>query len=354
MPNRARRRRADLGGFTQFTQKVNQVQAQPTTITPSAAFIGSASPMVPGDVYWRMGKGAVRGRQKINAPYSDMAAGNSVVTSDPRGMPAAQPGKGTGTGPRNESPFPQRSVFTPHSLDSAGMHARTAAFQHGRLIAHDRHILANRGTVTSSANELATGANPNPEADGPARPAWKMVNRTISFQNGVDSTRNLDNNDYHASVLAGNRKFPLATQGQQWSIRYGGTPYLANFRPYGTRGGFDANAPTPTVRAASGGPYKPRTLLQEGAPGDGPQKIYGGLPWGLHSPTLPGKEQTQTLIRSRLGQVKPVWNVRPQNSKTAGQSWSQSMVSLSGQQAVKLGATPPIRQPGMNARWAGA
>ena len=26
----------------------------------------------------------------------------------------------------------------------------------------------------------------------------------------------------------------------------------------------------------------------------------------------------QSLIRSRIGQVKPVWNVRPQNSKTAG------------------------------------
>lgn len=349
-----RRRNNDIAGFTEFNQKVNQVQSGPPAISPTAQFILTATPMVPGDIYGRIGKGGFRGRTMINAPATDPAAGNSVVTSDPRGQKASGPGDGTGRGIANLSPFPWRAVLTPHSLDSSGQHARTDAFQWGRLIARDRHILANRGTVTSSDNYQRTGGAPNPEKDGKARPAWKMVNRTISFQNGTNSTRNLDNRDFHAATMAGNRKFPLATQGQEWSIRYGGTPYLANYRPYGTRGGFSSAAPTPTVRAMPGGPYRVRALLQQGAPGDGPQKIYGGLPYGLHSPTLPGKSQTQTIIRSRLGQVKPVWNVRPQNSKTAGQSWSQSMVSLSGQQAVKLGATPPIRQPGLNSRWLGA
>lgn len=348
------RRRRNALAQAEFSQKVNQIQQQPTVITPSAYLIGIAAPMVPGDVYWRMGKGAVRGRTAIDAGATAVAYGNSVVTSDPRGDTAAYPAfPGAGFGIANESPFPSRAVFTPHSLDSAGMHARTAAFQHGRGIARDRMIQANRGTTTSSANEQRTGGTPNPEADGPARPAFKMVNRSISFQNGTDSTRNLDNHDYHAQIMAGNKPFPLATQGQEWTVVNGGTPYLANFRPYGTRGGFSSAAPLPTVRAESGGPYRPRTLLQVGSPEDGPQKIYSGLPWGLHSPTLPGKEQTQTLIRSRLHQVKPVWNVRPQNNKNAGQSWSQSMVSLSGRQAVKLTSTPPIRQPGMNSRWLG-
>jgi hypothetical protein len=348
------RRRGGQVAFAQNAQKVNQIQNQPAQNTPSAVFIGSAAPLVPGDVYWRMGRGALRGRTVIDAPVTAIAHGNTVVTSDPRGQVAAQPGQGAGYGINNESPYPSRVVLTPHSLDSAGMHARTAAFQHGRLIARDRHILAKQGTVTSSANQQRTGGSPNPEADGPARPSWKMVNKSISFQNGTDSTRNLDNHDYHAVVMAGLRPFPLATQGTEWSVRNGGTPFLANYRPYGTRGGFDNNAPLPTVRAEPGGPFRPRTLLQQGDPGDGPQKIYGGLPWGLHSPTLPGKEQTQTLIRSRIHQVKPVWNIRPLNSKSAGQSWSQSMVSLSGSQAVKLRSTPPIRQPGMNHRWLGS
>jgi len=351
-PRSARRR---------FEQKVNQVQAQPAQITPSAQFLGAAMPLVPGNIYGRMGKGAVSGRRYVNAPVTGPAAGNWRVTSDARGAPAAYPKGGGGNvhlmdnGPGNVSPWPVAQVFTPGSLDSAGAHARTDAFQHGHLIAHDRHIIQNQGRVTSSAVNQRTGANPNPEADGPPKRTWKMFNRTLSHMYGADDTAMLDNGQYHASVIVPgrNRKFPLATQGQEWSIRYGGTPGLASFRPYGTRGGFSPAAPQPTVRADPGGPYKFGTVLQVGAPNDGPQKVYGGLPWGLHSPTLNTRQGMQSLIRSRIGQVKPVWNVRPQNSKTAGQSWSQSMVSLTGQQAVKLKATPPIRQPGMNSRWLG-
>jgi len=350
------------GPRRRLEQKVNQVQERPAVITPSAQFMAAAMPLVPGNIYGRMGKGAVSGRMQVNAPATARAYGNSVVTSDARGAPAAYPKGGGGTdhlmdnGPGNVSPWPYARVFTPSSLDSAGAHARTDAFQHGRLIAHDRHIIANQGRTTSSANQQRTGGSPNPEADGPARPAWKMFNRTLSHQVGASDTANLDNGQYHAAVIVPgrNRKFPLATQGQEWTRRYGGTPYLTEHRPYGKRGGFDDSAPLPTVRAQPGGPFRAKTLLQVGAPGDGPQKLYGGLPWGLHSPTLPSRQQTQPLIRSRLGQVKPVWNVRPQNSKTAGQSWSQSMVSLTGQQAVKLASTPPIRQPGLNARWLGA
>ena len=341
--------------------KVTPVQTPPKVITPSAQLMAMAMPLVPGNIYGRMGKGAVSGRRQVNAPVTGAAGGNWRVTSDARGGPAAQPGKGMGNhtlsdmGPDNVSPWPNAQVFTPASLDSAGAHARTDAFQHGRLIAHDRHIIENQGRTTSSANRQRTGGSPNPEADGPPRPSWKMFNRTLSHQVGVDSTANLDNGDYHAAVIVPgrNRKFPLATQGQEWSIRYGGTPYLTQHRPYGKRGGFDAGAPMPTVRAMPGGPFQVKTLLQQGAPGDGPQKVYGGLPWGLHSPTLPQRQGMQSLIRSRLGQVKPVWNLRPQNSNAAGQSWSQSMVSLTGQQAVTLKSTPPIRQPGLNARWLG-
>ena len=353
MANRARRR----GGEVDFAEKVgliSGVQSQPTVNPPSAQFIGQAAPMVPGDMFGRLGKGPRNGRTQIEALATAQGAGNSVVRSDPRGEPAAFPWGGAGHGIANTSPYPASTVQTPHSLDSAGAHARTAAFQHGRLIARDRHIIANQGYVTSSDAEQRTGANPNPEADGPARPTWKMFNRSISYQSGTDNTRNLDNNDYHASVLAGTRKFPLATQGQEWSIRYGGTPFLTNHRPYGHRGGFDDNAPLPTERAQPGGPYKSRTLLQTGSPEDGPQKIYGGLPWGLHSPTMPARGQVQSLVRSRLGQVKPVHANRPQNSKVAGQSWSQSMVSLSGRQAVKLTTTPPMRLPGLHARYYGS
>jgi hypothetical protein len=345
-----------------YAQKVNQVQQGPAVPSPSAQFMANATAMVPGNVMGRMGRSVPPATHRVNAPQTALAAGNWKVTSDARGAPAAYPRGGGGNSslydlsPGNASPYPYAQVFTPASLDGAGAHARTDAFQHGRLIAHDRHIIQNQGRTTSSNRQQATGGSPNPEASGPPRPTWKMFNRTLSKMYGADHTAQLDNGQYHASVIVPgrNRKFPLATQGQEWSIRYGGTPYLAEHRPYGKRGGFDDGAPLPMVRAMAGGPYRVRTLLQVGAPGDGPQKVYGGLPWGLHSPTLPQRQGMQSLIRSRLGQVKPVWNVRPQNSKTAGQSWSQSMVSLTGQQAVKLKSTPPIRQPGLNSRWLGA
>ena len=334
-------------------QKINNDPYQPDTVTPSAQFLEAAMPLVPGNIFARLGKGAVAGRIQINAPVTGLAAGNWRVTSDPRGERAAFPSGGAGDGIANVSPYPHAQVQTPHSLDSAGQHARTDAFQHGRLIAHDRHIIANQGYTTSSGNEQRTGSNPNPEADGPPRPAWKMFNRTLSKMYGADNTRNLDNNDFHASTYAGKRKFPLATQGQEWAIRYGGTPSLTNYRPYGHRGGFSDQAPMPTVRAQPGGPYAYKTLLQQGDPGDGPQKVYGGLPWGLHTPVLNARSMMQSTVRSRLGQVKPVWNVRPLNSRHAGQSWSQSFVSLTGHQAVKLSTAPTTRMAGVHSRFLG-
>jgi hypothetical protein len=343
------------GGQAAFEQKINQIQSQPEIITPSAGFISAATPLIPGDIYWRMGRGQPSGRTRIAGMQSGTGAGNVIVTSDPRGEYAARPGAGAGDGIANVSPYPVAVVQTPHSLDSAGAHARTPAFQHGKLIARDRHIIAKRGRTTSSADEQRTGANPNPEADGPARPSWKMFNRSISFQIGTDNTRNLDNHDYHATTETDDGKpFPLATQGQQWSIKYGGTPYLANFRPYGSRSGFSEGAPLPTVYSEAGGPYARRTLLQVGAAEDGPQKIYGGLPYGLHSPTTTARGQIQSMVRSRLGQVKPVWANRPSNSRSAGQSWSQSMVSLSGRQAVKLTRATPTRMAGLHSRYLGS
>jgi hypothetical protein len=343
--------------------KAEQVQAQNYQPTPSDVFLATSMPLVSAGCFARMGKGAAPlPRPSVAAPVTAVAYGNSVVTSDNRGTPAAQPGKGMGfpfhnTSPFDESPYGSVSGIQLRHIDTpkeelSSRYSRTDAFQHGRLIAHDRHIIENQGRVTSSNRQQQTGGSPNPEKDGPPRPAWKMFNRTLSHQIGDDSTRNLDNGQYHAATMAGTRKFPLATQGDEWSKVYGGTPYLAMYRPYGSRKGV-IGGPVPRVKAEPGGPVRFGTLIQEGDPGDGPQKVYGGLPWGLHSPTLPPVQNTNAVVGNRFKQVKPVWNVRPNNSKSAGQSWSQSMVSLTGKQAVKLGATQPIRQPGLNSRWLG-
>lgn len=353
-PSRQARRRV---------QQVQAVEARPYQPTPSDVFLASSLPLVSAGIYGRMGRGPAPGPTGVGAPVTGPAYGNSYVTSDARGAPVEHLKQGQGndhfndTGPFNESPFGSVSGRQVRRIDTPpaalNITAATPAFQHGRLIARDRHIIANQGRTTSSANEQATGANPNPEKDGPPRPAWKMFNRSLSHQYGTDDTAFLDNGQFHAAVMAGDRKFPLGTQGDEWSKVYGGTPYLAAYRPYGSRGSSFPGAPAPRVKAEPGGPVRFGTLLQQGDPGDGPQKVYGGLPWGLHSPTAPPAQILKGMLGKRFHQVKPVWNVRPQNSKRAGQSWSQSMVSLTGQQAVQLGATPPIRQPGLNARWLG-
>ena len=343
----------------QTAKAIQQTQYQET---PSDVFLATSRPNATSSTLGRMGRTG-----QFGAPISGPAAGNSYITSDARGAPSAFPGKGGGNGslystePMNASPYPDTSrsagraqfIRTPPSqLNRA---AYTPAFQHGAAIARDRHIIENRGTVTSSKNEQRTGANPNPEADGPARPAYKMFNRSISKQYGVDDTRQLDNGQYHAAIeVSGTtRKFPLATQGDEWSKVYGGTRYLADFRPYGSRGVFLPGAPQPTVRADPGGPYRFNTLLQEGSPLDGPQKIYGGLPWGLHSTTVPPQKVNQAVLQARFTQVKPVRQNRPQNNKRSGQSMNQGYVSQSGRQGIKMGTQNGGRQAGLNQRWLG-
>ena len=286
----------------------------------------------------------------ISAPVTGPAAGNWRVTSDARGAAAAQPGKGMGDGPANASPYPQRDVITP--AYQLGLRARTAAYQNGRLIARDRHIAEYRGRTDSSANRQATGGSPNPEADGPPRPSWRMLNRTVSFQSGTDSTANLDNTAFHATVpvMGESRLFPLGTQDGSRSKIPGGTPGLADYRPYGSRKPL-SGGPQPRVVAQPGGPYPLGTVLQQGSPQDGPQTVWGGEPHGLVSSVQPGTQVSAVTIRDRFGQVRPPRVNRPLNSRIAGQSFDQAVVHLNGRQAVRLPRMAGGRPPGVNGRF---
>lgn len=347
----------------QGLQAARAIQQTPYTETPSDVFLADSRPNATGHTLGRLGR-----QGGIGAPVTGPAAGNWQVTSDARGNTAGFPGRGTGHGnlqgdePQNASPWPYQPgqqdrpfIRTPPSMLNRQAYAGMA-FRNGRGIAHDRHIIENRGTTTSSSNEQATGANPNPEHDGPARPAYRMFNRTLSKMIGVDSTRQLDNEQYHAAIIVdgdSGRKFPLGEQGTEWAKVYGGTRYLADFRPYGSRGRFDPGSPQPTVYADPGGPYRFGTKLMQGDPQDGPQKIYGGLPWGLHSVTVPSQKANQAMLQNRFTQVKPVRQNRPQNNKRSGQSWNQQYVSQSGRQGIKVGVQNGGRQAGLNQRWLG-
>lgn len=281
----------------------------------------------------------------IQPPITGLAAGNWRVTSDARGAVASRRGTGNtnllDNGPMNESPYGGISgrqyrpwVRTPPSQLNR-MAYGGLAFQNGRLIAYDRHIAGYTGHTTSSANEQATGGTPNPEKDGPPRRTYRMLNRALSWQIGVDDTRQLDNNGFHAATPAGGNPFPLGTQGDRLSKVYGGTPKLTQFRAYGTRGGFGPGAPQPWVYATPGGPWRFNTLLQQGAPQDGPQTVYPGVPHGLHSSTIQPLWLTNVNQKQRLPQTRKLFRNRPQNSKSAGQSMGQTAVHLDGSQSVK-------------------
>jgi hypothetical protein len=290
------------------------------------------------------------GRLRRNAPapaplHGTTGQGNSAVISDRRGQPAAQPGKGAGDGIADASPYPQRLIVT--SPSQLLRRARTAAFQHGRSIVPDRRVLGNRGTVMLSGARDTKPGFPDPDSDGPARPAYKQVNRTLSWQIGADSTAFLDNSAPKPMTTDGERPFSLGTRGDPWTTVWGGTPGLAAYRPYGTRGGPGAGAPQPRVKALPGGPYRPGTLLQQGSPNDGPQKFPSGPAWGLHTATVTPAALVQGSQRFRFTtQIARPKQGRPQNSNDAGQSWSQAAVTLSGSKAVKIPRTAASRVPG--------
>lgn len=270
-----------------------------------------------------------------------------------RGTPAAQPagrraGNARATVARRaygSVPGQRLVVTTPSGIGAA---ARTPAYANGRMIARDRHVVERTGTTkTSNARNTLNPGFPNPEADGPARPAAEMLNRTISWQIGTDASAHLDNTAPHASTSAGGRRFPLGTQDGTVRRRYGGTPGL--YRPYGARG--VVVGPAPRTVAQPGGQYPVGVVLDNGSPQDGPQTVDSGAPHGLHSVTLPATKVTRARYRS-TPQMRPGRQDRPANSRIAGQSYSQTVVPQNGQGGGPLPRVNGGRQPGLNARFA--
>lgn len=225
----------------------------------------------------------------------------------------------------------------------------------GKLIARDRHIMTRRGTTKTSPARTNDPGLPNRLADGPPLAEYQMVNTTESWQIGIDGgwTANEDNQGLHTSVgslVPGHdRKFPLGTQDGNQTLVYG--PPIGEWREYGKRGGSGMHGPAPDIwdpnwipargTGAGGGRG---LLVQPGEPGMQPpdrRMVYGGVPHGLHSPTL----DSQIFTKARQAviiQQQPPRVDRPASSKIAGQSYSQSVVPEAQSQGR---ANPPPRIP---------
>jgi hypothetical protein len=231
----------------------------------------------------------------------DRAAGNPDVST----YPINPPKRPYGGGP-NQDQASQFGDPRPLNVGQESAWRGGADFSNDKLIARDRHAFFKRGTENSGRRSGFT----DPPMDGPARPSLQTVNRTISYQQGTDTTQNQD--DLNRPFARNAQGMYMGTQGDTWNQVYGGTPGL--WQPYGTYAGY-GNVPIQGIQAP----------VQQGTPGDGPQSFRPGPPHGLHSPTLPDYAQTLGYYMA-VPQMRSPRIDRPSNSPIGGQSYSQTVI----------------------------
>ena len=217
--------------------------------------------------------------------------------------------------------------------------AQESTFRGGAYFANDTRVVRDRHGFFKSGYERTgrRSGQTDPPMDGPARPSFSTVNRTINPQQGSDSTRNLDDLTRDYPRTSDGRHF-LGEQGSGWSPVYGGVPGL--YQPYGSYAG-----------VTSGKVKGIQSPVPQGSPMDGPRKIWGGPPHGYHTQTFPSYSQ---VLKRALGipGMRPGRIDRPVNSPIAGQSYSQLVVpqGASAPRPTATRVTSPGRLPQRPAR----
>lgn len=181
-----------------------------------------------------------------------------------------------------------------------------ADFSNDKLIARDRHLLSKVGTELSGRDSGLT----DPPMDGPPRPSYQTINRTINYQQGTDNDLNQD--DLTRPYTRNAQGMYIGEQGSGWIQINGGVPGM--WQPYGSYAGI-CNGPVQGIQSP----------VAQGAPGDGRHSVFSGPPHGLHSPTMP--DYTPTLgYYMAVPQMRAPRVDRPSNSTIGGQSYSQLVV----------------------------
>jgi hypothetical protein len=179
-------------------------------------------------------------------------------------------------------------------------------FANDKMITSDRHLITKTGTELSGRRSGLT----DPPMDGPSRPSYYAINRTINYQQGTDNDANQD--DLTRPYTRNAQGMYVGEQGTGWTPISGGVPGL--WQPYGSYAGY-TNGPVQGIQSP----------VAQGAPGDGKQTVWSGPPHGLHSPTMPDYASTlgyyMAVPQMRLPRID-----RPANSPQAGQSYSQTIV----------------------------
>lgn len=281
---------------------------------------GIATGGVPGTPVQRVsGNPGVATRSGIveQLPYGGRRPGRMTFQSN---EPNA-PGPGTDAGNRAGNPdvpyqgsipqfgAPTARILNPEQERAFPRPGRPIGGSNDKLTTLDRHGIMKVGYENSGRNSGQT----DPPMDGPARPSLWLVQRSLSYQQGTDTTAATDdlNRDYTRNAEG----MYVGEQGTGWSRVYGGVPGL--YQEYGSYAGVSPSSPD------GSGIHSP---TPQGQAGDGPHDVWSGPPHGLHSPTLPTYSQTLGRYMDIPQQRQPRVD-RPFQSPIAGQSYSQTVQS---------------------------
>lgn len=248
-------------------------------------------------------------------PYGGRVAGRVTFQRASRNAP----GPGTDATNNNGSPdepfigsipqFGRFRVLNPEQESASPRPGRPVGGSNDKLTTLDRHGIMKVGYENSGRNSGQT----DPPMDGPARPSLWLVQRSLSYQQGTDTTAATDdmNRDYSRNA----RGMYIGEQGTGWSRVYGGVPGI--YQEYGSYSGVSPSSPN------GEGIHSP---TPQGQAGDGPHDVWSGPPHGLHSPTLPTYSQTLGRYMDIPQMARPRID-RPFQSPIAGQSYSQTVQS---------------------------
>jgi hypothetical protein len=208
------------------------------------------------------------------------------------------------------SQFGRFRPLNPEQESAAPRPGRPVGGANDKLTTLDRHGIMKVGYENSGRNS----GNTDPPLDGPARPSLWLVQRSLSYQQGTDTTGATD--DFNRDYSRNSDGMYIGEQGTGWAPVYGGVPGL--YQEYGSYSGVSPNSPN-----ISQGIHSPAA---QGQSGDGPHSVWSGPPHGLHSPTLPTYSQTLGRYLAIPQMTRPRID-RPSQSPIAGQSYSQTVQS---------------------------
>jgi hypothetical protein len=312
-------------GPVPFTSPFGLPVGRPNVWRPATSQVGADTGGVPGQPVQRIsGNPGVSTVQSTveQLPYGGRQLG--VVNFQRRIITAPGPGpvaQASSTGDPNIGLLGSKSQFGYPRVLQQGQETAIRApgnapvgYSNDKLVTYDRHAIAKVGYENSGRLSGQT----DPPMDGPARPAYMLLQRALNYQQGTDTTGATD--DLGRDYTRNAQRMYIGEQGTGWAPVYGGVPGL--WQEYGSYQGVSPTS-RPVGNDTSIGIHSP---VPEGQAGDGPNSVWSGPPHGLHSPTLPDYSQTIGRYMAIPQMARPRID-RPSNSPIAGQSFSQTVIS---------------------------